>query len=154
MAKGITFVVYVLPVALSLIFGTIVISGILQEPDRELNFAQMGSFGNISLDKPLKIIGLQKQYSTSDPVQIQVIIEDISFSCGDLYISIYTLGNSNVITQSGYFEQCFDSENPFLPNNARFSEIVDNPGRYEIVVEFLDKDQENSITTSEEFNVK
>ena len=154
MARGITFVVYVLPVALSLIFGTIVISDILQEPDRELNFSQMGSFGDISLDKPLKIIGLQKQYSTSDPVQIQVVIEDISFSCGDLYISIYTLGKSNVITQSGYFEQCFDSENPFLPNNARFSEIVEDPGRYEIVVEFLDKDQENSITSSEEFNVK
>lgn len=154
MAKGVTFIVFVLPVVLSFIFGTIVLSDILQEPGRELNLFQTGSTEDFSHVESLEIIGLQKQYSISEPVQIQVKIDDISFSCGDLYVSIYSSGKENVITQSGYFEQCFDSKNIQLPLNGKFSEIIDKPGNYELVVEILDNGQKNSITRSEEFTVK
>ena len=126
---------------------------ILQEPGRELNLLRVGSIGEISHDKPIKIIGLEKQYSISEPVQIQVVVDDLSFSCGDLYVTIYTFGKENAITQSGYFKQCFDN-NSFLPLKENFSEIVDTPGRYELAVDMLDKNQKNSITTSEEFTVK
>jgi hypothetical protein len=152
MVKGVTYAVYVLPVVFSIIFGSIVMADILQEPGRELNLLRIDSIGGNSHDEPLKIIGLEKQYSVSEPIQIQVIVDDQSFSCGDLYLTIYTSGKENAITQSGYFEQCF-GDDQFLPLED-FSEIVDTPGRYELVVDMLDKNQKNSITTSEEFTVK
>jgi len=127
---------------------------ILQDPSREINLFQIGLIEEISYDESIEIIGLKKQYSVSEPIQIQVIIDDISFVCGDLYVTIYTSGKENVITQSGFFEQCFDINNTFLPINEKFSEKIDIPGRYELVIEILDKSQKNSITTSEEFTVK
>ena len=153
MANRVTYVVYVLPVVFSLIFGSIVMVDILQEPGRELNLLRVGSIGENSRDETIEIIGLEKQYSISEPVQIQVLVDDLSFSCGDLYVTIYTFGKENAVTQSGYFKQCFD-DNSFLPLKENFSEIVDTPGRYELVVDVLDKNQKNSITTSEEFTVK
>jgi len=154
MARGVTYVVYVLPVVFSVIFGSIVMVDILQDSGRELNLLQFGSIGESSPNESLRIIGLEQQYSISEPVQIQVIVDDLSFSCGDLYVTIYTSGKENAVTQSGYFEQCFDINNPFLPNKERFSEIVATPGQYELVVDMLSKNQKNSITTSEKFTVK
>jgi len=154
LAKGVTYVVYVLPVVFSLIFGSVVMADILQEPGRELNLLRVGSIGGNLHDDSLKIIGLETQYSISEPIQIQVFVEEQSFSCGDLYITIYTFGKENAVTQSGYFKQCFDDSNQFLPIEERFSEIIDIPGRYELVVDVLDANQENSITTSGEFTVK
>jgi hypothetical protein len=154
LAKGVTYVVYVLPVVFSLIFGSVVMADILQEPGRELNLLRVGSIGGNFHDDSLKIIGLETQYSISEPIQIQVFVEEQSFSCGDLYITIYTFGKENAVTQSGYFKQCFDDSNQFLPIEEQFSEIIDIPGRYELVVDMLDADQENSITTSGEFTVK
>ncbi len=153
MVKGGTYVVFVLPVVFSVIFGSIVMMDILQEPGRELNLLQVGSIGEKLQGENMKIIGLEKQYSISEPVQVQVIVEDPSFSCGDLYITIYA-SNENAITQSGYFHQCFDIENPFLPSEESFSELVGIPGEYELVVDLLDQNQKNSITTSEKFTVK
>ncbi len=154
MARGVTYVVYVLPVVFSVIFGSIVMVDILQDPGRELNLLQFGSIEERSHNEPLEIIGLKKQYSILEPVQIQVIVDDLSFSCGDLYITIYTSEKENAVTQSGYFIQCFDDNNPLLPIKDRFSEVVDIPGQYELVVDMLDKNQKNSITTSEKFTVK
>lgn len=126
---------------------------ILQDPERELNLLQVDSIGEITQNESIEIIGLKKQYTISESVQVQVVIDDLSFSCGDLYVTIITPAK-NVITQSGYFEQCFDAENAFLPTNEKFSEIVDTPGRYELEVKILDRNQKNSITTSEQFTVK
>ncbi len=154
MARGVTYVVYVLPIVFSVIFGSIVMVDILQNSGRELNLLQFGSIGESSPNESLRIIGLKQQYSISEPVQIQVIVDDLSFSCGDLYVTIYTSGKENAVTQSGYFEQCFDNNNQFLPNKERFSEIVATPGQYELVVDMVSKNQKNSITTSEKFTVK
>jgi hypothetical protein len=154
MARGGTYVVYVLPVVFSVIFGSVVMVDILQDPGRELNLLQVGSIEERLHNESLEIIGLKKQYSISEPVQIQVIVDDLTFSCGDLYITIYTSEKENTVTQSGYFIQCFDDNNPFLPIKDRFSEVVDIPGQYELVVDLLDKSQKNSITTSEKFTVK
>jgi hypothetical protein len=154
MARTVTYVVYVLPVVFSLIFGSIVMADILQEPGRELNLLRVGSIGENSHDEPIEIIGLEKQYSILEPVQVQVIVNDLSFSCGDLYVTIYTSGKENAVTQNGYFKQCFDDDSRSLPLKEKFSEIVNTPGRYELVVDMLDKNQKNSITTSEEFTVK
>ena len=154
MVLRVTYFVYVIPVVLSIIFGSIVMADILQEPGRELNLTQFDSMDKISHDDSFKIIGLKDQYSISEPIQIQVINEDLTFSCGDLYVTIMSPLEDRAVTQSGYFEQCYDANNPFLPSNEEFSEIVDSPGRYELEITMLDRNQKNSITTSEEFTVR
>lgn len=147
------FLVFVLPVILSLIFGTVVLSDILQKPDRELNMWPMSSGGLSSHSSPLEIIGLSKQYSTSEPIEVQVKVNDSSFNCGDLYITIYSSGKSDVITQGGFFSQCFENESPIIPVGDEFSEIIDSPGSYDLVTEMVSNDL-TTISTKETFTVK
>jgi len=153
MASARVFVVFVLPVIFSIIIGTVVLSGVLQNPDRELNMWPMSfSEGLSSNSSPIQIIGLSKQYSTSEPVEIQVKIGDSSFRCGDLYVTIYSSGKNDVITQGGFFEQCFEGNN-ILPIDDSFSKVIETPGSYDIVTEMVSKDLKN-ISTKETFTVK
>ena len=144
MADKRVFVVFILPVIFSIIFGSAVLSDILQKPDRELNMWPMSySEGSSSHNAQIEIIGLSKQYSTSEPIKIQVKVDDSSFSCGDLYITIYSSVKSDVITQGGFFEQCFESGNKILPTGDTFSEVISAPGSYEIVAEMVSKQLKN-----------
>jgi len=153
MATKRVFIVYVLPVIFSIIVGSAVLSDVLQKPDRELNMWPMSnSKGEISHNEPIEIIGLSNQYATTEPVEIQVKINDSSFNCGDLYITIYSSGN-DVITQGGFFEQCFESGSKILPVGDEFSKIIDTPGSYEIVTEMVSKQLKN-ISTKGTFTVK
>jgi len=152
MASKSIFPVFVFPVILSIIIGVTVLSGVLQNPDRELNMWPISSSDGFSSNSHIQIIGLSKQYSTSEPVDIQVKVDDSSFRCGDLYITIYSSGKSNVITQGGFFEQCFE-ENNLLPIDDSFSKVVETPGLYEIVIEMISKDLRN-ISTKGTFTVK
>ena len=147
-------VTFVLPVIFSALFASVVLNDILQKPDRELNMWPMSSSEGLSSHGSLiEIVGLSKQYSTSQPVEIQVKIDDMSFNCGDLYVTIYSSGKSNVITQGGFFEQCFEKQNPILPIGDKFSKVVGVPGSYEIVVEMISKELKNTSTTGT-FTVK
>ena len=146
------FPVFVLPIILSIIIGAIVLSGVLQNFDRELNMWPMSSLDESSSNSHIQIIGLSKQYSTSEPVDIQVKVNDSSFRCGDLYVTIYSSGKSSAITQGGFFDQCFEGDN-LLPINNSFSKVVDTPGLYEIVIEMISKDLRN-ISTKGTFTVK
>ena len=150
------FVVFVLPVIFSLFFGSTVMYDILQKPDRELNMWPMSfsdGFSSSHDDDLITIIGLSEQYSTSEPIEIQVKVNDSSFDCGDLYVTIYSSGKSDVITQGGFFEQCFEKENDILPVGDKFSKVVNTSGSYEIVVDMVSKDL-TTISTSEVFTVK
>ncbi|MDC0329600.1 hypothetical protein OAN18_01765 [Nitrosopumilus sp.] len=152
MASSKVIIVFVLPVIFSIIFGSAVMADTLQKPDRELNMWPMTFSGNSSHDSDIKIIGLQNQYSISEPVQIQVKINDSSFSCGDLYITIYASGSSDVMTQGGFFNQCLKNGDLF-PNNDNFSKIIDLPGSYKIVADVVSTDLSN-ISTSGTFTIK
>jgi hypothetical protein len=145
-------VVFVMPVILSLIFGSAVLSEVLQKPDRELNLWPMTFTIGSSYDAEIKIIGLSSQYSISEPIEITVRIDDSSFDCGDLYVTIYSQTN-DVITQGGFFEQCFDAGSKTLPIGDTFSRTIDTPGSYKIVVEILSKEL-LSISTSGTFIVQ
>ncbi|MDC4231594.1 MAG: hypothetical protein M8319_04615 [Nitrosopumilus sp.] len=147
------FVVFVLPVIFSLVFGSAVMADILQKPDRELDMWQISSFEGNSHNTPIEIIGLSKQYTTSEPVEIQVRIDDSSFDCGDLYVTIYSIGKNDVITQGGFFEQCFENGSKIIPVGDKFSKVIDTPGSYNLVVELVSKKLEN-ISTSEVFTIK
>ena len=154
MASGRVFVVFLLPVIFSIIFGSAVMADILDKPDRELNMWPMSySDGISSHSSSIEIIGLSKQYSTSEPVEIQIKINDSSFDCGDLYVTIYSSGTSDVITQGGFFEQCFVQGNQILPIDDKFSKAIDIPGNYEIVVDMVSKQLKN-ISISGTFSVK
>jgi hypothetical protein len=111
------------------------------------------SEGSSSHNAQIEIIGLSNQYATSDPVKIQVKVTDPSFSCGDLYITIYSSGKSDVITQGGFFEQCFESGSKILPVEDTFSEVISAPGSYEIVAEMVSKQLKN-ISAKGTFTVK
>ena len=142
------FLVFVLPAIVTIVFASAVMINVLQEPDRELNMWPMSGESHNSM----QIIGLSHQYSTTEPVEIQVKIGDSSFDCGDLYVTIYTSGKNDVINQGGYFEQCYVSGNSLLPINNKFSQIIDTPGSYEI--EAILVLEELNISTSGIFTVK
>ena len=150
--RGILYAVYLIPVIFSILFGSIVMADVLQEPDRELKFWRSGSSEN-SHDSNMQIIGLAQQYSTSNPVKILVSVDDFSFDCGDLYVTIYA-SNGDVVTQNGFLEQCFAQNKSQLPIEDEFSEVIDIPGQYKLVAEIRDKAQNNKISISEKFTVK
>ncbi len=154
MATKRIFIVFVLPVIFSLGLGSVVLFDILQQPDRELNMWPMSHSGEkISHNSPIEIIGLSKQYTTAEPIEIQVRINDSSFNCGDLYITIYTSGRDNVITQGGFFEQCYESESKIIPVGEQFSKVINIPGSYEIDIQIVSKQLKN-ISTKGTFTVK
>jgi len=153
MASSRLIVVFVLPVIFSIIFGSAVMADILQKPDRELNMWPMSfSEGSSSHDSSMTIIGLSSQYLISEPIEVQIKVNDSSFSCGDLYITIYTLGKSDTVTQSGFFNQCVKNGNLF-PINDKFSEIIVIPGYYELVAD-LASDGSSNISVTGTFTIK
>ena len=146
-------IVFVLPVIFSIIFGSAVMADILQKPDRELNMWPMStSEGSSSHGSDLKIIGLSNQYLVSEPVEVQIKINDSSFICGDLYITIYFSGKSDVVTQSGFFNQCVKDGN-FFPINDKFSKVITVPGSYQLVADIVSTDLSN-ISVSGTFTIK
>ena len=154
MASKRIFIVFVLPVIFSIAFGSAVMGDILQEPDRELNMMPSMSFSGVShadSSSHIEIIGLSKSYSTSEPVEISVQVSDSHFDCGDLYVTIYS--GKDVVTQGGFFEQCFDKRNELIPIGEKFSKVIDTAGTYKIVAEMISEDLKN-ISVSEEFTVK
>jgi len=153
LATRLAYVVFILPILLSIAFGSIVMADVLKSPDRELNMWPINSENISTHDKSITIIGLEKQYSTSTPIEIQVRINDSFYDCGDLYVTINS-GKNTVISQNGFFKQCFVKNNSLLPVDDRFSEIIDTPGQYEIVVKMNDQNQKSSITDSGKFTIK
>ena len=155
MASKRIFVVFVLPVIFSIAFGSAVMGDILQKPDRELDMIPSMSFSGGShggsSGSDIEIVGLLKSYSTSEPVEISVEVSDSHFDCGDLYVTIYS--GKDVVTQGGFFEQCFAERNELIPIGEKFSKVVDTAGSYKIVAEMISEDLKN-ISTSEEFTVK
>ncbi len=153
MASSRVIIVFVLPVIFSIIFGSAVMADILQKPGRELNMWPMSfSEGSSSHNSSLKIIGLSNQYLVSELIEVQVQINDSSFICGDLYITIHTTGTNEVVTQGGFFDQCLKNGNSF-PTNDKFSKVITAPGSYKIVADIISTDSSN-ISTSGTFTVK
>ena len=67
------FIVYVLPVILSVSLGTFVMAEALNDSDRELNFLQSGDMSSDNSNK-IDIIGLKTNYSASESIQFNVKI--------------------------------------------------------------------------------
>ena len=72
------FIVYFLPIILSVSLGTFVMAEALNDSERQLNMWQFGSMSESSSNK-LSIIGLEKNYSVSDNIQFKIKINDSNF---------------------------------------------------------------------------
>ena len=155
--RNVIFVIFILPVILSFVLGGYVLAQVTSEPDRELNMSQFEMSNTpIVQTGALKIIGLKGEYTTSESIEIEISVSDPFFDCGDLYLTIYDISSSQKVafTQSGYFSQCFDRNNLNLPTEEKFSETIDTPGKYQLVAEINDENQQKTITVSKEFTVK
>jgi len=155
--RRIVYFVFLIPAVVSIFFGGFVLGEILKKPERELNMMPF-NFSDKFKASPgaMTIIGLQKEYSNSKPIEISISVSDPIFDCGDLYITIFDVSivPKEVVTQSGFFGQCYEKNNLTLPTDDEFSELIDSPGQYEIVSEINDKTYKKSLTASERFIVK
>jgi len=129
---------------------------VLKDPERELGILQSESSDLTVISTQVKILGLERVYSTNVEVNIQVSIDDPVFDCGDLYVTIYDISKTSkkVVTQSGFFHQCFDKNNSILPVDDEFSQTIESPGNYEVVIEMFDKQNKKATSASAEFTVE
>ena len=151
MVKASAFVIYVLPIVLSVSLGTAVMAETLNSPDRELNFLQFDDEVFTSDSKnEINLIGFQNQISQNSNLEFSINISNSNFNCGDLYITIYDVTTEKqILTQSGYLKQCFMQNNNTLPVDEIFSELIDQSGTYEIYIEIFDKTYSKSINMVE-----
>jgi len=151
MATKSVFAVYVLPIICSVALGTFVMADALQSPERELNMLQFGgsdtefTFSSGSI----VFVGLDSEYLASDTINFQVTVNDKSFNCGDVYMTIYDIGVSpkEVVTQSGYFNECYLDNNKNLPIGENFSESLES-GKYQIIIELYNENYDKNIIKS------
>ncbi len=161
MVKASAFLVYVLPIVLSVSLGTAVMAETLSTPDRELNFMQFGSKDHSESKSPsstneLSIIGFDAEISKNSKLEFNVKITNLDYNCGDLYVTIYDINQSpkQVLTQSGFLKQCFIQNNYSLPVGENYSELISDSGNYEIFVEIFDERYSKSISMSENLIVR
>ncbi|MDE1728215.1 MAG: hypothetical protein KGI02_02920 [Thaumarchaeota archaeon] len=157
--KKIAYLVFVFPIIASLIFGGYVLSDVLGQPDRQLNLWQFkfpSTIGQQQGDKQIRLLNLVSNYTVSTPLNFRVLVNDTSFDCGDLYMTIYDPNTSpkQVIIQNAYFTQCFAQTNSSLPIQDTFSPVIDKPGIYQIVAEMKDKTNQNSISVMANIRVQ
>ena len=147
------FIVYILPIILSVSLGTLVMAEALNDPERELNMWQSDStITTIQQEGKLTIIGLEKVYSISDMIQFEIKVSNSDFECGDLYITISD--GDQVITQSGFMKQCFTQQNQKIPLDEKYSDIITTPGEYIILIEIFNQKYTNSLSYAAIITVK
>ena len=144
---------------MSLIFGGYVLSDVLGQPDRQLNMWQFKfepHTGQQEGDKQIRLLNLVSNYTISTPMNFGVMVNNTSFDCGDLYLTIYDPSTSpkEVVVQHAYFTQCFAQTSSNLPIQDTFSPVIDKAGIYQIVAEMKDKTNQNSISVQANFRVK
>ena len=156
MVKPSVFVVYVLPIVLSVSLGTAVMAETLSSPDRELNFLQFGGEGHTSSSKSgISLVGFNDEMTQNSNLQFSIELSSPDFNCGDLYITIYdvTTSEKQVLTQSGYLKQCFIQNNDILPVDDDYSELITKPGIYEIYIEIFNEKYSENISITETLRV-
>ena len=150
------FIVYILPIILSVSLGALVMAEALKDPERELNMWQFEEPTNSKQQDQLSIIGLEKNYSTADQIQFEIKVNDSNFDCGNLYITIYevsNIGDDQVITQSGYLDQCYIKDKQNLPIDDKYSENISQSGNYKIIIDVYDKKHKQTLSYTDTFIV-
>ena len=157
MVKASAFVIYILPIVLSVSLGTAVMAETLNDSDRELNFLQFGGEGYTSSSKSeISLVGFNTEITQNSNLEFDIKLSNPDFNCGDLYITIYNVSTSEkqVLTQSGYLKQCFIQNNNTLPVGENYSELIIESGTYEIYVEIFNDKYSKNISITETLRVK
>ena len=95
MAKSSIFLIYLLPIVLSVSLGTAVMAETLSDSERELNFLQFGGEGYISSSKTdIQLIGFSSEIIQNSNLEFSITFSNSDFNCGDLYITIYDVSTS------------------------------------------------------------
>jgi hypothetical protein len=156
LVKPSAFVIYVLPIVLSVSLGTAVMAETLSSPDRELNFLQFGGEGHTSSSKSgINLVGFNDEIEQNSNLEFSIKFLNSDFNCGDLYITIYdvTTSEKQVLTQSGYLKQCFIQNENILPVDDTYSELITKPGTYEIYIEIFNEKYSENISMTETLRV-
>ena len=137
--------ILVIPIILSFVYGGAVLGFALQGPRAEIGETQLTS---------IEILNLQSSYSGADSVSPQIQINDSTFDCGDLYITVYStgLGQKTAVKQGAFFDQCYGASGA-LPINDEFSEKFD-AGQYVLEAQLFDKNGDKFLSSSQEFSVQ
>jgi|TARA_B110000116_G_C16486298_1_gene424829 hypothetical protein len=157
LVKASAFVIYILPIVLSVSLGTAVMAETLNDSDRELNFLQFGGEGYTSSSKSeISLVGFNTEITQNSNLEFDIKLSNPDFNCGDLYITIYNVSTSEkqVLTQSGYLKQCFIQNNNTLPVGENYSELIIESGTYEIYVEIFNDKYSKNISITETLRVK
>lgn len=157
-AKKIAYIVFVFPVIASLLFGAVVLSEVLGQPDRKLNMWQFNVEKNNGQqgDKGIRFVELSDSYPISTSVNFRVAVNDTSYECGDLYLTVYDYNTTprQIVTQQSFFSQCFAQNHSTLPIGDSFTSNFNKPGLYHIVAQIKDKSNQNSMTVEGNFKIK
>ena len=156
MAKSSIFIIYLLPIVLSVSLGTAVMAETLSDSERELNFLQFGGEGYTSSSKTdIQLIGFSSEIAQNSNLEFSITFSNSDFNCGDLYVTIYDVSTSEkqVLTQSGYLKQCFIQNNNILPVGENYSELISKPGLYEIYVEIFDEKYSKNMSITQTLRV-
>ena len=156
MVKASAFAIYILPIVLSVSLGTAVMAETLSDSDRELNFLQFGGEGYTSSSKTdIRLIGYSSEITQNSNLEFSIKLSNSDFNCGDLYITIYDVSNSEkqVLTQSGYLKQCFIQNNNTLPVGEIYSELISKSGTYEIHVEIFNQNYSKNMSITQTIRV-
>lgn len=142
MASQKIFVVFILPIILSVSLATVVMADVLDKPDRTLQMwpQQSSSHGyddrtENATKQGVDIIGLEHLYAVDEEIALRVVVKDLSFDCGDLYITIRDGDDDVVVTQKAFFAQCFAADDVDLPVADDFTVTIDSPGSYVVLAE-------------------
>ena len=156
MVKASAFVIYILPIVLSVSLGSAVMAETLNSSDRELNFLQFGGEGYTSSKSGINLVGYSSDIVQNSNLEFSIDFSDQDFNCGDLYITIYDVSTSEkqVLTQSGFLKQCFIQNNNKLPVGENFSELISKSGNYEIHVEIFDQNYSKNISITQVLRVE
>jgi hypothetical protein len=156
LAKSSIFIIYLLPIVLSVSLGTAVMAETLSDSERELNFLQFGGEGYTSSSKTdIQLIGFSSEIAQNSNLEFSITFSNSDFNCGDLYVTIYDVSTSEkqVLTQSGYLKQCFIQNNNILPVGENYSELISKPGLYEIYVEIFDEKYSKNMSMTQTLRV-
>lgn len=160
MASGRLFVVFVLPVILSITLAGAVMADVLDKPGRDLDMwpgASSGGHGHAGGDDgTLHIVGLSGSYLAGEQLAIRVSVTgdgdmDPLPWCGDLYITIYDRSDAALV-QEAFFAECVDSMGAELPAGGDFVAALDSPGSYTVVAEM--RVGEDAVSAMGEFVVE
>ena len=157
MVKASAFLIYILPLVLSVSLGTAVMAETLSSSDRELNFLQFGGDGYTSNSKSgISLVGFNDEIMQNTNLEFNINFLNSDFNCGDLYITIYDVSTpeKQVLTQSGYLKQCFVQNNNILPVGENYSESIFKSGTYEIYIEIFNEQYSKNISMTKTLRVK